>query len=312
MAEYFIIEKNSAGRAHLLFDGNDIVVGQKYLLSEQDKFSIENLTDFKAEPMDSFTFSIEIDGIKSQNQSIAQINYYPIAGIPLEVDESHNMNLNEEFEVSDAIPYEDNFDRIIIQEITGKGAWKIENSTLVIGGVYFYYEIFEKLKFISDDPGAENNYASLKFQHATKEIVFENENIITINTTSLAELTTDNEILSSVDDELKIREFSFTLSNQVVNKTFQIAINISVANFAENIKDKIDFEYDNIISSYTLAGIQNIDYLNSEPDGIMFFSVRLQMVGDFEPGDMIEIELESIDDDVDLVNPIKKNITFNL
>lgn len=299
-------------RANLLFRGFAVVLNQKYTTEKADDFSIENATEFKAVPMDSFDFIGEVDGVPSQNSATCFINFETASGIPALVEVTQNIEMLETLLFTDYVPYQNTFDRIVIDTIKAKGAWRINGEKVKEGDTYFYYEIFEKMIFFTEDPGAQDNYSQINFFFSDVSGTKGAVNYFRINTSSKAYLVSDQTFSDKSTDDIKIKEFSFSIENQVVNKSFDITVETSVASIALDPENGIYISNDLGSFEKHTNGSATISDVNPSEEGRIFFNGSLRSKTDFDPSDFIKITLNEIDGDTNLVDSTKNILTFNI
>lgn len=312
MPDFFIIKELPSDRSNILFDGFPVVLGQKYPMEDEDKITIENATAFKGIPFDSFKFQIETDGILSQNIATCTINFNTSDAIPDAIDLIEDIIMTDIVVFSDIVPQNEGFDRILFSSILGKGSWELESSQLQEDNVIFYYELFEKLKFYPSDLGAEDNYAELKFYFQDNNGNIGPENSIKINTSSLAELSSGMEILSSGNNPEYVKEFSFSIEKQIVGKDFEIEFETEISSLEADPLNKVTIEADGFLEEVDTNDVFLFPGNNPNENGIITFTVRTHLQSNFVSGDFIKIKLLSIDSNPLLVNTAKNELTFNL
>lgn len=299
-------------RANLFSREFAVVLNQKYKIEEANNFFIENATEFKAVPIDSFEFIAEVDGTVSQNSATCFINFETASGIPDLFELTHDAEMSDTLIFTDYVTYQNTFDRILIDSVQGKGAWRIEGEKVKEGDVYFYYEIFEKMVFFAEDPGAQDNYSELNFFFSDVSGVKGVLNSFKINTSSKAYLVSDQIFLDKSTDEIKIKEFSFSIENQIVNKSFDITVETNIASIALEPENGVYISNDLGSFETHTNGNSTISDVNPDQEGRIFFKGSLRSKTDFDSADFIKITLNEIDGDPNLVDLTKNILTFNI
>lgn len=292
-------------RTRLKMAGVDVVSGQGYNVAEEGNFTIENLTPFRGEPLDEFRFYAKDSEVVSQNKVVQPIVFKTEAGIPENYNLVRSMALYGTFMFTDEIAYENFFDRIIIDSIEGKGQWVIDSESVNTGNSIFWYKLHNKLKFLADEDGAQENYSVLRFYFANAAGEVGPLNTVQIDTTSLAVLTSDMLILEK-NIPVYERGFSFDIEKQMVNKSFTLEVTPSIADLGMDPQNEVRINYNESGEVvYLTNGLDSFTAFNSNPNGQMTFTVRIKSATPFTVGDKIQVTLTQIDANPALVDGIQ-------
>jgi hypothetical protein len=201
MATKFQITE-STKRTFLKVEGALVVVGTQYDIELQEQMTVDNILGFKAEPLDSFKYKVIVDGVASINEATVLINFETDkTSRPATLVVNETIAINDSLFFSNLVYSENNYDRIVITDIIGKGDWLLNNALLVVGSTIFFYELVGKLLFYANEEGSKEAYNVLKWKAANIIETFPEENELTINTTSLG-------VLENVSEELILETFT--------------------------------------------------------------------------------------------------------
>lgn len=310
--DYFIIEKNTAGRVKLFMEDEEIIVGQKYPLEKEQFFNVVKQVGFIGVPLDEFTYSMEINGIKSQNLAVIKLNYPADGTTPEQVTLTPEIVLNEEVIFSDLVPADNSFDRIIINEVSGKGRWLIDNRDIVAGETIMYYQLADNLKFVASDTGGSATYNTMKFQFATHEKVHTDENEIVFSLLSEAGIDSPDMYIETEEESgVVTKRFFFELSNQIVGTDFEISAEVNIAKLEDDAENFVKFEFNEAVETITTNDMHILSGTNDNSNGQLIFMVTVRVMDGFEPGDKIEFTLTEIDGGTDYIDDDKNTLTFN-
>lgn len=307
-----LIITETTKRTSFNIGGAPIIVNQEYDLSLASTIEIINTFGYPSEPMDFFKYKIKNDNIVSTNEATVKISFdVDITTLPLYYNLNKVIAINESFLFSDLIPGSNNYDRIIINSIEGKGLWLLSGIPIEIGQVLFYYQIYNDLTFSAVDSGSKPNYNSLKFQFGHKSGFWEHENSIDINTISLAELSLGSEIVApELEDTIESLEYDLNVLNGPENGTYQLRINTTgFTGIGAPAENKIIITNNEIETVYNTAGIFTFDELLSL-NGSSTLQFRIERLYPYATDVSILIDLMLINGETSGINTDKDNIVL--
>lgn len=309
-----LIITETTKRTSFKIGGNPVVVNQEYDLSLASTAEIINTFGFPSEPMDFFKFKIKKDDIISTNEATTKISFdVDISTLPPYYNLNKTIAINESFLFSDVIPGSNNYDRIIINSIEGKGLWLLSGIPIEIGQVLFYYQVYNDLTFTASDSGSKLDYNSLKFQFGYRAGFWEYENSIDIDTTSLVELSIGSDtIVPELDNTIESLEYNINVLNGPENGTYQLKINTTgftgIGSTAEN---RIIITNNEVETIYNTSGIFTFEGTLSEL-GISNLEFRIERLFPYATDISILIDLTLINGITTGINTDKDNIILNV
>lgn len=314
MADSFIIESNTKF-AVLKFNGAAIVIGQQYPLAQQNLLTISYAGNIRRVPLDSFTYSIIKNNVKSQNISKVTINFPTILNpsTPINPEVIGNVQLGSIINITDYMPYEPTFDRVVIKDITGRGRWDLENAELVKDETYFYLDIKDKLKFIADSPIPGNNYARMKYARANEREIFDEENLIQINIPTRAGIYSSLDVSTDIEGDYTIKRFYMEVQGLNPGDSVRIFCNIHIENYLENPDNKFIYISNGARTEIPNDGITGLSLLPANENGMFEFFGEIHMKSAFMPGDDIEFIFVDINGEGAAdIDPDHDTLIFNL
>jgi hypothetical protein len=234
------------------------VVGTEYDIALQSQITIENILGYRAEPLDQFKYKVIIDGVASVNEGTVLVNF--------ETDKTTSpsvLNLNETLAInyslffSNLVYAESNYDRIVITEISGKGSWLLNSTTLVVGDTIFFYDLIGKLIFYANQQGSKEAYNILKWKSANVLQTFQQENQLIINTSSLGVLLnlSGNPVLENFLT-YKSYETFLNIENGADNGSYELVVDTTYfPNIGIDSENEVTLIVDEVPTTYKTSGI---------------------------------------------------------
>lgn len=302
----FKITENTK-RTSLKINGVLAVVGQEYDIALESLATIENTYGLPAEPLDNFKYKIIKDGIESVNEGNVLINFETNKSTnPNIINSIQNININESFYFSDIVPQTNQFDKITISQITGKGTWNFNGLPIYSGMTLFYYDLKNKLSFIANDTGSKDNYNVLKWFFQNSAFTYSNENSIVVNTNSLGILAIDSnsfEAESFVTYEQYIANLD--IQQGKANVSFELVIDTNAfPNIGIDLENEIKIIINEVETIYNTSGVFTLSGVLSE-SGSAEIKCIIKRKTPSDVTSFISINLSSIDglaENVDLSN----------
>lgn len=313
---YIVIEKLPE-RCEMTFDGAPVIIGQKYLKAQEDKFQIKNASGFKGMPLDEFHWRAEEKlGKKSQNIAVTQL-HFNVEDTPEDPGEENqvvSIEYGEELILSDHLSYEPFFDRVVVDNISGHGFWMLNGIQIKEGDEIMWYKLHEKLKFICDENASQNNYAKIELIRKAGDKIISGDFSLSVNVTNLAELNVINDVtvpVASIAPYAKY--FVFSIEKQLFNTEFDIDIITDIADIAADPDNVVEVYMENeTTEEITTNTTKNIVQMNDDSQGSFYFICTVKSQTNFSSGDKITVTLNQVDSDSDNVNSSKNTLIFNL
>lgn len=300
-------------RCTLLLDAAPVVLDQVIPFVDWNKVNIEKTSVLRGAPFDFFKYIVEVDGIES-NESEVEINFDPTTDVYVPDNITVTKNLFEEFLFSDQITYQQCWDRIIFDSITGKGSWYIDEQKVEIGKVYFAWQIWEKLKFVADEIGAKTNYNILTYRVGNITDFFGVTNSITVDVNSLgiSEIAAEPNKIIDLDGNYNLY---FSVNIQKGYDSGTASFEIDTTSLSQLIADPLN--------SLTIVGSNGfLDTINTlantgfEIDtnefGELTLSFHLFLIGSSVSTESLYFELKKINGETANVDSLNTVLTFNL
>ena len=224
MAKFFQITKLPV-RTNLKLNGLPIVLNSFYDLNEAGNLVIDNYLGIKGEPFDSFTYRIKEDDIISKNTGTVTINFETVkTEMPLIVDLQKTIYTGESFLFDSVVLPQDRFDRIKIKSITGNRTWKYNNSPIIAGTMYMFYDLIGKLSFTANDIFVKNDYSVLEYETANLALTHNQTNKIVVNTKSDGAEIYFVEYFLTIDGTQEIHNYKISIIKAYPDSTYKLEI----------------------------------------------------------------------------------------
>lgn len=299
-------------RAIMLIDGAAVVLNQKYPIAQQSLVTFENDTVYRAEPYDNFKYEIYVDGEKSKNEGLVDINFEVSNSAYMPANTSKTIHLSEEFLFSDEVPYADNFDRVQITSIQGKGDWLLNEQPINVGQVIFYYELAANLKFLANDGGAGNDYNILKFKAGTKSGFF-GESTLWVNTEALAKISLGEPGGFTEDGSVETTYQNVFVSNTLANKTCKISVDTTNFTGLGTDPESKFVIYDEIGNTQEITTQTTVEITTTlSNQGQMNFETQTIKENPYPVAGSIVINLLEVDGSSANVDPANNQVTINI
>lgn len=213
-------------RAKLELNGSPIVLNSFYDLNEAGNVAVKNDTGIKGEPFDSFTYRIKEDDVISKNTGTVAINFETVkTGTPLIVDLEKIIYTGESFLFDSVVLPQDKFDRIKIKSIVGNGVWEYNNTPIIPGKTYMFYDLIGKLKFIANEVLVKDNYSVLEYETANLALTHNQINRIVVNTKSDGSEIYLIEYFLIIDETQDIHNYKISIIKAYPDSTYKIELN---------------------------------------------------------------------------------------
>lgn len=213
-------------RAKLELNGSPIVLNSFYDLNEAGNVAVKNDTGIKGEPFDSFTYRIKEDDVISKNTGTVAINFETVkTGTPLIVDLEKIIYTGESFLFDSVVLPQDKFDRIKIKSIVGNGVWEYNNTPIIPGKTYMFYDLIGKLKFIANEVLVKDNYSVLEYETANLALTHNEINRIVVNTKSDGSEIYLIEYFLIIDETQDIHNYKISIIKAYPDSTYKIELN---------------------------------------------------------------------------------------
>ena len=213
-------------RAKLELNGSPIVLNSFYDLNEAGNVVVKNDTGIKGEPFDSFTYRIKEDDVISKNTGTVAINFETVkTGTPLIVDLEKIIYTGESFLFDSVVLPQDKFDRIKIKSIVGNGVWEYNNTPIIPGKTYMFYDLIGKLKFIANEVLVKDNYSVLEYETANLALTHNQINRIVVNTKSDGSEIYLIEYFLTIDGTQDIHNYKISIIKAYPDSTYKIELN---------------------------------------------------------------------------------------
>lgn len=213
-------------RAKLELNGSPIVLNSFYDLNEAGNVVVKNDTGIKGEPFDSFTYRIKEDDVISKNTGTVAINFETVkTGTPLIVDLEKIIYTGESFLFDSVVLPQDKFDRIKIKSIVGNGVWEYNNTPIIPGKTYMFYDLIGKLKFIANEVLVKDNYSVLEYETANLALTHNQINRIVVNTKSDGSEIYLIEYFLIIDETQDIHNYKISIIKAYPDSTYKIELN---------------------------------------------------------------------------------------
>ena len=213
-------------RAKLELNGSPIVLNSFYDLNEAGNVAVKNDTGIKGEPFDSFTYRIKEDDVISKNTGTVAINFETVkTGTPLIVDLEKIIYTGESFLFDSVVLPQDKFDRIKIKSIVGNGVWEYNNTPIIPGKTYMFYDLIGKLKFIANEVLVKDNYSVLEYETANLALTHNQINRIVVNTKSDGSEIYLIEYFLTIDETQDIHNYKISIIKAYPDSTYKIELN---------------------------------------------------------------------------------------
>lgn len=213
-------------RAKLELNGSPIVLNSFYDLNEAGNVVVKNDTGIKGEPFDSFTYRIKEDDVISKNTGTIAINFETVkTGTPLIVDLEKIIYTGESFLFDSVVLPQDKFDRIKIKSIVGNGVWEYNNTPIIPGKTYMFYDLIGKLKFIANEVLVKDNYSVLEYETANLALTHNQINRIVVNTKSDGSEIYLIEYFLIIDETQDIHNYKISIIKAYPDSTYKIELN---------------------------------------------------------------------------------------
>lgn len=294
--------------------GAPVVVNQEYDLALSSTIEILNTFGFPAEPMDFFKYKIVDTDISSVNEATVRVSFeVDKTTLPLQYNLTELLSINESLVFSDLIPGSNNFDRIQINSIVGKGFWLLNGIPLEENQVLFYYQILNELIFVASDSGSKPDYNLLKFQFGHKLGFWPYENSIKIDTVSLAELNVLNNVVDPIlEENIESLDYDVNVLNGPESASFELEIDTTgFLNIGSPVENKIIITNNDVETIYNTSGIFIFAGILTEAGGLAL-QVEIQKLYPYASDSSISIELKKINGFVDGIDATKNKIVLNI
>lgn len=309
-----LIITETTKRTSFKIGGAPVVVNQEYDLSLQSTIEIQNTFGYPAEPIDFFLYKIIDTNINSTNEGTVKISYQvDITVMPIQYNLVQSISINDSIVFSDLIPGSNNYDRIIITSLQGKGFWLLSGNPIEVGQVLFYYQVFQNLNFVASDPGSKNNYNILKFKFGHKLEFWPYENSISIDTVSLAELNTSNDsVVPELNESIESLDYDVSIINGPENGTFELLINTTgFTGIGSPAQNKLVVINNGVETVFSASG--TFPYTGAlTAEGICNLQFSIRRVFPYNTNSSISIDLSLINSDTEAINTEKDNIVLNI
>ena len=225
MSNFFQITRLPV-RAKLELNGSPIVLNSFYDLNEAGNVYVKNDTGIKGEPFDSFTYKIKEDDVISKNTGTVTVNFETVKiGTPLIVDLEKTIYTAESFLFDSVVLPQDKFDRIKIKSIVGNGVWEYNNTPIIPGTTYMFYDLIGKLKFIANEVLVKDNYSVLEYETANLALTHNQINRIVVNTKSDGAEIYLIEYFLTIDETQDIHNYKISIIKAYPDSTYKIELN---------------------------------------------------------------------------------------
>lgn len=310
--EKLVVTEN-VKRTSFKIGGAPIVVNQQYDLSLAATIEIENILGYPSEPMDFFKYKIVDTDIDSVNEGLVRISFeVDTSTLPIEYNLIQNVNINDSFKFTDLIPASQNYDRIKINSIEGKGTWLLNAIPLEVGKEFFYYQLVDNLVFVASESGSRSDYNSLKWQFGHKLGYWSHENSIDVNALSLSQITTANpeQPIEKVDT-IDIIEYEVNISNGPDSGTFKTVLDTTAFTaIGSPVENRVKLVNNGIETFYNTSGTFDITG-DLDSSGNAILQITLERLYPYTTASSVKIDLTEINGVSGTINTFKNNVVLN-
>ena len=131
----------------------------------------------------------------------------------------------ESFLFDSVVLPEDKFDRIKIKSIVGNGVWEYNNTPIIPGTTYMFYDLIGKLKFIANEVLVKDNYSVLEYETANLALTHNEINRIVVNTKSDGSEIYLIEYFLIIDETQDIHNYKISIIKAYPDSTYKIELN---------------------------------------------------------------------------------------
>jgi hypothetical protein len=290
----------------------EVVVGAKYNIALESQIKIENQTDFFGEPFDSFKYKIHNEDVVSVNEGNVVINFETNkTQTPDLINIIKNLRLQESFLFSSEVTSNQYYDRIIITNISGKGSWFYNSNIVNVGDVFFNYNLFSNLYFVSDDLGIEDNYNEINWQTGTILETHSGVNSLIVNTFSDgAELTLESFNGPSIN-ELGVEKYTYFVNIKAGMTNAVYKINIDATGFIDIGGDEIIELNERDLPLQTINTLEVIERIsNLDSNGQTSYVISISKLAVTTVINNVVLTLTEVAGTSDNVNPLNTQITL--
>lgn len=249
-------------RSELFVNDDALVLNQFYDINP-NSIRVENPTNIKGEPFDSFTYKIKNGDVISKNTGTVVINFETDkTTTPVLVNEIKTLLINTSFYLDTLIDFENNFDRIKIKSITGLGNWTYKGNPIVENQIIMNYDLVDNLLFIASDSIVRDDYAQIEYETGNISFFHPQTNTVVIKTFSLGAEIVSYEYVYTIDGTLEKHQYNVDILKGLPQKDYIVEVDptlfVSINAHADNkieVRDSNDILLlevnDNVITNFS-------------------------------------------------------------